>query len=337
LPHRAGGFPGIVDLIHLADTAGVIAVSFGGATMRLDTIVIGMDFSPAALTLAKWVSATLAPRATIILVHAVDRPAKPSFLVAETLPAEALAADARAEAEDHLRESATTIGHATLRTEVRVGRADEVLARVAMERAADIIAVGPHGHPEHESMFLGTTADCLARGAPVPVLIGPRAPRSGVPRVLAAVEDAPVTPQVFAWADFIARLLSARLTILHALDVRAYSHMTSLAAAHAHGNETIEHAEIKGELRWQAERWLRECVASGVDASRVDIEVEHGAAAEAVLRVASRERAAMIVIGRHGTPRGMPALLGRTVRHVLHGARCAVLVVPAAEDGRGEP
>jgi nucleotide-binding universal stress UspA family protein len=204
-----------------------------------------------------------------------------------------------------------------------------------MECAADIIAVGPHGNREHESMFLGTTADCLARAAPVPVIIGPRSPRSGSNRVLAAVEDAPATAQVFAWADFLASQLSARLTILHALDERAYSHMASLAAAHAHGNEGIEHAEIKGELRWQAQRWLRECVASGIDASRVDIEVEHGAAAETILRVARRERAALIVIGRHGTPRGVPALLGRTVRHVLHGARCGVLIVPAAEDGSG--
>jgi nucleotide-binding universal stress UspA family protein len=304
--------------------------------MRLDTIVIGMDFSPAALTTAKWVSTTLAPRATIVLVHAIDRPAKPSFLVAETLPDEAFAADARAEAEHRLQEIAATIGRGALRTEVRIGRAHEVVARVATERAADLIAVGPHGNRDHESMFLGTTADCLVRAAPVPVLIGSRAPRSTSARVIAAVEDAPVTPQVFAWADLFASRLSARLTILHALDVRAYSHMASLAAAHARGDDAVEQAEIKGELGWQAQRWLRECVASGVDPSRVDTAVEHGPAAEAILAVARRERAAVIVLGRHGARRGVPALLGRTVRHVLDGARCGVLVVPPAEDGTDE-
>ena len=45
-------------------------------------------------TMAKWVATTLAPHASIVFAHAIDQPAKPPFLVADTLPEEALEADA---------------------------------------------------------------------------------------------------------------------------------------------------------------------------------------------------------------------------------------------------
>jgi nucleotide-binding universal stress UspA family protein len=303
--------------------------------MQLDTIVIGMDFSPAAVTTATWVATELAPRATIVLVHAIDHPARPSFLVAETLPAEALAADARTAAEERLHEVAPAIRHGALRTEIRMGRADDVIAQVAMETAADLIAVGPHGNREHESMLLGTTADSLVRRAPAPVLIGPRAPLHRMEGVVAAVEDSPVTAEVFAWADLLAKQLSARLTVLHVLDDASYSHMASVAAAHAHGSEDAEREELQAEWRTQTLQWLQQCAAAGVDPSNVDVQVEHGPAAEGILQVAKHDRSAVIVLGRHGAVRGVPALLGRTVRHVLHAARCAVMVVPPSADAEG--
>jgi nucleotide-binding universal stress UspA family protein len=296
--------------------------------MRLDTILIGMDFSPAAIATANWVTTALAPQAKIVLVHAVEPPGRPSFLAPDTLPLEALEADARSRAADRLREIAHSIGERVVKTEVRIGRADEAAANLAVETSADLIVVGPHGNREHKSMLLGTTADSLVRGAPVPVLVGSRAPEKGRTRVVAAVQDAPVMTVVFAWADYAATQLGGRLTVIHALETAAYSHMASLAAAHARGDPAVEKAEVEGELRWQALRWLRQCTASGIDPSRVDPLVEYGPAAEAILRIARRQKAALIVIGRHGGLRGLPARLGRTVRHVLHDARAAVLVVP---------
>lgn len=299
--------------------------------MRLDTVVIGMDFSPAALETARLVAATLAPRASLVLVHVIERPARPAFLVAETMPSEALELDARAEAEDRLREVAATLkvgGGVT--TEVAVGRPDEVLAMAAYRHAADLIAVGPHGNRSGESLLLGTTTDRLVRGAQLPVLVGARVTPRRTDRVLAAVTDAVATPRVLEWAQLLASQLPARITLLHVIDEGAYTHMASLAAAHAHGNRDVERAEVKGELRTQATRWLQECSAHEVDATRVDVAVEHGNAAESILQIARREHAAVIVLGRHGAARGVPALLGSTVRNVLHGARCAMLVTPPA-------
>jgi hypothetical protein len=135
-----------------------------------------------------------------------------SFLVAESLPADVLEADAIRQAEDRLREVATSIRDSGLEIDVRIGRADDVVTEVAMEIAADLIVVSPHGNRGHESMLLGTTADSLVRSAPAPVLVGPRAQRHRSGRVVAAIQDALVTPQVFAWADLLATHLATRIT-----------------------------------------------------------------------------------------------------------------------------
>lgn len=302
--------------------------------MRIETIVVGMDFSPVAIAATKWVASTFAPNAKLILTHAHERGAPPPFLSASTLPPSALEMDARSHAEDRLEEVAAELGPVVMRTEVGVGRAHDVLAQAARRYGADLIVVGPHGDRTRESLLLGTTADALVRSAPVSVLVGSRVALEGRNRVVAGATDSPARGDVLAWGDYAAQRLGSRLTVLYVVEPAAYSHLVSMAAAHAHGNDRIERAEVQGELRWQATRWLRECTAVGVDASRVDPRVEEGPAAEMILDVARDERAALIVVGRHGAHPGVPAFLGRTVRHVLHGARCGVLVVPGRQASR---
>lgn len=302
--------------------------------MRIDTVVVGMDFSSVAIATAKWVATRFAPNAKLILVHAQERGARPPFLSASTLPPSVLETDALAYAEDRMLEVAAELGPAVSRTEMRVGRAHDVVAQAARRYGADLIVVGPHGERSKESLLLGTTADALVHSAPVAVFVGSRAPVENETRVIAGAAESAVRGDVLIWADHAARQLGGRLTVLSVIEPSAYSHMLSMAAAHARGNERVEQAEIKGELRWQATHWLRECAAVGVDTSHVDARVEQGPAAEMILDVARHEHAALIVVGRHGALRGVPAVLGRTVRHVLHGARCAVLVVPVRQTSR---
>lgn len=295
--------------------------------MRIDTIVVGMDFSPVAIATAEWVATRLAPDAELILTHALERPPRPPFPYASTLPPSVLEIDAKAYIEDRLREVSERMGPRVARTEVRVGRAHDVIAQCARRYSADLIVVGPHGDRAHESMLLGTTADALVHSAPVTVLVGARVPSPDTTRVVAGAADSSVRREVFEWADHAAQQLGGRLTVVYAVEPSAYAHLVSMAEAHAHGNERVERAEVEGEMRWQATRWLRECTAAGIDASRVDPVVEQGRAAEVLLDVARHEHAALIVLGRHGSLRGVPAVLGRTVRHVLHGAHAGVLVV----------
>jgi nucleotide-binding universal stress UspA family protein len=302
--------------------------------MRIETVVVGMDFSSLAIATARWVATTFAPEAKLIVTHAQEPGARPPFLVANTLPQAALETDARAYAESCLNDIAVELGAAVTRSEVRFGHAHDVLAQAARRYHADLIVVGAHGERSRDSVLLGTTADALVRTAPVPVLVGGRIRVKERTRVVAGATDSAVRGDVLTWGHYAAQQLGGRLTVLYAVEPSAYGHMLSMAAAHARGNERVERTEIQGELRWQATHWLRECTAVGIDTSHVDARVEEGLAAEAILDVARDEHAALIVIGRHDTPRRLPAILGRTVRHVLHGARCDVLVVPARQESR---
>jgi universal stress protein A len=297
--------------------------------MRLDTVVCGMDFSPDSISTADWVSGTLAPTATLVLVHAIEPPGRPAFPVAETLPPQMLKASAQTRASERLAEIASSLHDGAVWSEIRVGRAHSVIMDVAAEVGADLIAIGPHRNLEHSSILLGTTADMLVRSAGLPVLVGPRSPTKDRTRVVAGVADSSALPRVFAYADSLAVALRGRLTLVNVLETAAYSHMASMAAAHAHGDDERERVEVEGELRWQTMRWLWQAAAAGVEPTRVDTRVEHGEAADALLDVARQEHAALIVLGGHTLVRHLPAVLGRTVRHVLYGARCGVVVVPA--------
>ena len=297
--------------------------------MRLDTIVIGTDFSPDSIATANWVGETLAPAATLVLAHAIEPPARSAFPVAETLPSEALATAARAEARERFDEIVSAIHGRVVKTEIRVGRSHRVIMDLARELEADLIAVGPHRNYAHSSMLLGPTADVLIRSSGLPVVIGPRAPTRHSTRVVAGVTDSSAMPQVFAYADYLANRLGARLTLVSALEAAAYSHMASLAAAHAHGDDERARDEIEAGVRSQTMRWLWQAAAAGIDPMRIDIRVEHGEAADALLEVARQERAALIVLGGHTPVRHLPAVMGKTVRHVVYRARCGVVVVPA--------
>ncbi|HKW49102.1 MAG TPA: universal stress protein [Gemmatimonadaceae bacterium] len=297
--------------------------------MRLDTAVVGIDFSPESIATANWIAGTLAPAARVVLAHAIEPPARPAFLVAETLPPEMFAISAQAKAHERLADIAATIHGPSVNHEVRTGRAHTVIAELAKEVGADLVALGPHRNYEHSSMLLGTTADVVIRNASVPVLIGSRLPSRNRTRVVAGVTDSSALPRVFAFADDLAARLGARLTLVNVIESAAYTHMASVAAAHAHGDDERERAEVEGNLRWQTVHWLWKAAAAGIEPARVDTRVEHGAAAEAILEVARQEKAALIVLGGHTPVRHLPSVLGRTVRHVLYGARCGVVVVPA--------
>jgi nucleotide-binding universal stress UspA family protein len=274
------------------------------------------------------VAKSLTPRAKFAFVHAIEAPARPAFLVAETLPAEALEIEARAEAMDRLRDITRGFDGDVSRLEVRVGRAADVVMQFATDVRGDLVVVGPHGDRSHRSLLLGTTADTLVRNATVPLLVG--APASGTTRVVAGVTDSAVTAGVLAWADLAARQLGGRLTTLYAIEPAAYAHAASMAAARSHGDAIVEWLAAEEERRRQALQWVTECSRQYIDTSRLDALAENGLAPDVILDYADRERAALIVLGKHESAPGLPSRLGSTVRRVLHDAKCAVLVIPPA-------
>jgi nucleotide-binding universal stress UspA family protein len=73
----------------------------------------------------------------------------------------------------------------------------------------------------------------------------------------------------------------------------------------------------------------RAAAGVAVDDVHVDVQREDGPAADVLIRIAARERADMLIVGRRGSG-GAPGPLGSVSEAVLARATSPVLVVPAA-------
>lgn len=80
------------------------------------------------------------------------------------------------------------------------------------------------------------------------------------------------------------------------------------------------------------EKILREAVESVPDDVGVVSRLEHGPAAETILRVAEEDEHDLLVMGSHGHSRVRRALLGSVSERLLHSARVPVLMMRAELD-----
>lgn len=295
--------------------------------MRMRKIVVGLDFSAPSIAAARWVSSQFAPEAELILAHVIDLGQPPPFVSESRPPDEVIETGARRYGEDRLQDVATFLSDRAIRTDVRVGRPHAVLREIAEEVGADLIVVGPHGDRPHSWMPLGTTAERLVRTSRVPVLVA-KEPRSFSPReILVPVDDISITPTLLEWAKDLAESFDASITLLHVISNAEYSHVASVAfAEEARGDGEAEEA-IEHELRDEGIRWLEEIARTGIKRERVSAAVTFGKPGDAVVQMATTMGADLIVLGRRGRGQVLPALLGSTVRAVLNGAACPVLVV----------
>jgi nucleotide-binding universal stress UspA family protein len=256
----------------------------------------------------------------------IDLPRTPSFLRGVAAPDAELEAAARSAAEPRLRELASFLMPARVRTVIRTGRTHEELAKLAAETGADLVAVGPHGDRPRPWKMLGTTAERLARAAAPAVLVVAH-PRSAPPRrVLVALDDTPIVTTVLDWTKTIADTLGAGVTAIHVLRGAATSPVLSAAASTA-GGEADHATRVSPETLAEATRWLATLADESLGHGRVESIVAHGHAGDVILESARDVGADLIILGRRGKGTLIPAVAGSTVSTVLHGAARPVLVV----------
>ena len=297
--------------------------------MRIEKIVVGIDFGRPGIDAAKWVAEHFAPNAELILAHVVAPPRTPAFLQGLVPADEEVVAWETGEAESRLREIARPLTAARVRTIVRKGRPHEELATIAAETGADLVAVGPHGDNPHPWKMLGTTAERVARAAAPAVLVVTSPGNAPPRRVLVPVDDSPITPTVLDWAKAVADALGSDVTALHVLRDAAMRHAPvpgSMAAG-----EADRGARVSTEMLKEANRWLAALARAALGRERVESIVAYGKPGDVVLETARAIGADLIVLGRRGRGRLIPAVVGSTVTTVLHGTHAPVLVVTEEE------
>lgn len=293
--------------------------------MRIESMIVGIDLTDTASKAATWAARHFAPAAGVTLVHVIDPPRRPRFARALIPAPEEIEAEEREYARRQLGVIARTIGREP-RCEIRVGKAHQVLTNLVDEIGADLIVVGPHGDRREPSRFLGTTAERIVRTSAVPVLVVANARASHPRRLLVPVDDASITPTLLEWARDLAEAFDADVKLLHVWSNALYSHVASMSFA-TEPSEAAARVEISKELHDSGKHWLDELARTGLASKRVTSAVSYGNPGNVALEVATAMQAELIVLGRHGSGLVGPALLGSTVRTVLHGATCPVLVI----------
>lgn len=141
--------------------------------MKMEKIVLVLDFSASSLAAARWIGAHLAPEAELALVHCLELPAAGSVLWDALPPRKELAPRLEAAAEERLRAVAAEIDAGRTRVHVRVGHPSEEVATVASEWDADLVVVGSHGLKSLIGDPLARLSRFLILSAPCSVLVVP--------------------------------------------------------------------------------------------------------------------------------------------------------------------
>lgn len=294
--------------------------------MRLDRVVVGMDFSTPAEDAARWAARHFAPGAEIVLVHVIAVPEPPRFFRGKFPPRETVIETARTGADRRMRELSTSLGAERIWMEIREGDPAEQIDAVATEYGAEVVVVGPHGARPGIWDRPGGTAEKLVRESRHTVLLAAN-PRDQAPRrLLVPVDESEATELVLGWARLLAEREGVEITLLHVVSATLLNDILS-AGAVISGVMVPVPDEVLTNAEMDAGSWLQRIASdAGLDAPGVSTQVKAGDPADQILAMAERIDADLIVMGSSAS--GLrAAILGSVAREVLRSAKRPVLVV----------
>lgn len=202
------------------------------------------------------------------------------------------------------------------------GDASECIAKRANDWKAELIVVGSHGRSGISRLLLGSVAEGLAKEAPCSVLVA----RRHVPGpVIVATDLSEAAGPLLTVGAHEAKTRGTKLVVVHVVDHALADFATSALAQFVGVLTPSTGSALLDETRAAA--------AAKIDAQlqrlniTADVEVVDGAAATALVRVASKRNADLVVVGAHARADVTGMLLGSVTARVLRTAECSVLVV----------
>lgn len=213
---------------------------------------------------------------------------------------------------ERLHEAGVDAAGGELRLVHRGGDIGAVVAAVATEIGAELVAVGSHGRSDLGAVLMGSVSRRAATGLAIPVLVL-RAPvtLAGTPRrVLVAVDGSPGSDQAVDEAGSIAEQFGASVLVLH---------VRQIVAA-----EGVAFVEPEPEGQAILGRAVGALEARGIEAGGET--VVHHTIAAGIADTAERIDADLVVLGSR-RPSAFGELVGGSVAHsVVHRLRRPVLL-----------
>jgi nucleotide-binding universal stress UspA family protein len=199
---------------------------------------------------------------------------------------------------------------------VHIGTAHSVVLKEAKRVDADWIVVGASGKNAAEVLLLGSSASQIVRHAPCTVVVARPMPQSDV--VIAATDLSDPALLALERAIEESSKRGSKLVVTHALDL-AHPLLSSIEPAVVLDEETAE------VVRRSAHETLAGALARFEGAG--EIAVVEGAPKRAIVDLAKRSGASLIVVGTHGRTGLARVALGSVAEAVVRRAPCSVMVV----------
>ncbi len=284
--------------------------------IAISKILLATDFSPESQNALKC-AISLAKRygSKLFLTHAISEEAALTAGDAWS----GLADIARRNAKNSMVQLEQTEELQSLPHDVVMQSGDtwDVLSRIVSDENIDLIVIGTHGSGGIDKLMLGSTAEKVVRHATCPVLtVGPCVRLLSLDRfgnILYATDFSTGSLRALNYALSLAEEDRAELTMLHIIESKPTSE-----------------AELVEWKRRDCER-LSQLIPTNIDLpSKPEIEVEAGAPAKEIIRLADARDAELIVMGSHSDGVVSTHLPWTTLHHVLQHAHCPVLTVRGA-------
>jgi nucleotide-binding universal stress UspA family protein len=289
--------------------------------MKLERVLVAVDFSDSSLAALEWAVRHLAPEAEFVLSHTEPASTPPSFL-RDVLPPQNATLDATGQnARARLQQLSAALPVTRVRTELTVGRPAEQIADTASRTGADLILLGPHGSPQDVYDPVGGTAEELVRCCEIPVLVARTHPHSEIRRILASVDESSLTRPVLDWAAFLSGRTGADVVLAHVVDLGLYG--TARTAASPDELQSLQQRVERAARAWLAEQ----AEDAGLDASRVSYHIAFGNPRFEIVTAGRVQGADLLIMGSRGSAEVGPAHLGGVASSVLRGSAASVLVI----------
>jgi len=282
-------------------------------SVSVKTILLATDFSPASEKAASY-ARVLARRfsSTVEITHIFDPSAVASY-------GEAIVNERRRMSNETLersRDGFSASGINARTTSPEGHRPSAGLLKIAKEHAVDLIIAGTQSKSGMERLLIGSTAEQLIRNAECPVLtVGPNARIPG---------NAPLVFQTIVYAtDFSSEAAKAAIFALSfAQDSGAHLYLCYVLGLQT--DTTAKREFLDRTFQSVLKRMIPE---SSYDWCSPECIVEHGNAAKAILDVAARVQADLIVLGARKASFWLTHIERGLTPDLLAQATCPVMTV----------
>lgn len=275
----------------------------------LKKILVALDGSENAEKVLPWVKQMASREKALVVLLRVVRTDE----LAPLSPEETLR-----EAREYLQGIERELNYAGIPCTVlvRKGDASRVIVRAAERERCDLILMSTRGGSSVQRWAMGGVTEQVLRLSPVPILVVRSRtilPRQGhVRRVIVPVDGSALAETAVPWGGRLARLLKAKLVLLHVTPAGPAGRRTSVGAG-------VE------KLRGRMDQACRDLGNRGVKAR---FNLQRGDAAERILAFADQND--LILTSTHGFGGFKRWVFGSVAEKLIHDASIPVLVVKTA-------